>query len=273
MKNLLIGFTGSVASILSGKLCKAFMNEYNVKAVVTEAARQFVDPEELYAMHVDVFSDKDEFYPQIALSDPPSFSSHQRTYQKNDPVRHIVLRDWADCLLIAPCSANTLAKIANGICDNLLTSIARAWDFSLHKELPCNSRKKIILAPAMNTKMWSHPITTEHIEKISQWGIWVVKPITKQLACGETGEGAMAEIETIAHTVKQAFYKEVKVVETSHKPTSDGVIRCEVIMPHVRNINGQTLMFEPMFSGIVTVPNDDDTKRAIDAGYLKVVST
>lgn len=212
MKNLLIGFTGSVASVLSKKICQSFLDKYNVKAVVTEAARQFVDQKELKNINVDLFYDCDEFYPHISSCDvrdstphPRPFSSHQRAYKKNDPIRHIGLRDWADCLLIAPCSANTLAKIANGYCDNLLTSVVRAWDFSLKKELPCNSLKKIIVAPAMNCKMWSHPVTSRHIEEIGNWGVWVINPVEKKLACGETGVGAMADIKEITSLVNRAM--------------------------------------------------------------------
>jgi phosphopantothenoylcysteine decarboxylase len=206
-KNLLIGFTGSVASILYEKICKAFMEEYNVVVVMTESSRQFVDIPILNDMGVKVFSDIDEFYEPITFFNTTEmglcFDNEKGIYKKDDPITHIKLRDWADCLLIAPCSVNTLAKIANGICDNLLTSVARAWNFSLKKD-------KIIVAPAANCKMWSHPVTQEHIDKISNWGIWVINPVKKKLACGETGVGAMADISTIVHTVKRAFYKEME---------------------------------------------------------------
>lgn len=69
---------------------------------------------------------------------------------------HIELRKWADCLLIAPLSANTMAKISNGLCDNLLTNVARAWDYN----------KPMILAPAMNTMMYENPITKKQITKL-----------------------------------------------------------------------------------------------------------
>lgn len=69
---------------------------------------------------------------------------------------HIELRKWADCFLIAPLSANTMAKIVNGLCDNLLTNVARAWDY----------KKLMILAPAMNTMMYDNPITGKQIKKL-----------------------------------------------------------------------------------------------------------
>jgi phosphopantothenoylcysteine synthetase/decarboxylase len=214
-KNLLIGFTGSVASILYEKICKSFYKEYNVKVVMTESSRQFVNDTVLNDMEIKVFSDYDEFYEPINFVNSTEMvlrldNKNGRYCNKNDPILHIQLRDWADCLLIAPCSANTLAKISNGICDNLLTSIVRAWDFSLKKQLPCNSNKKIIIAPAANCKMWCHPITQEHIDKIGKWGICVIDPVEKKLACGETGIGAMADISTIVHTVKQYFSNETE---------------------------------------------------------------
>ena len=75
--------------------------------------------------------------------------------------------------MIAPLSANTLAKLANGLADNLLTSVTRAWDFK--------KMKPILIAPAMNTMMWEHPVTNQHLETLSNWGYTIVPPISKTL--------------------------------------------------------------------------------------------
>ena len=102
---------------------------------------------------------------------------------------HIELRRWADALLIAPLSANTLAKISNGICDNLVTLLCRCWDMKLrendkNKENGTNNMntshkliRPIVVAPAMNTMMWDQPITEEQLSRIKKWGYSVVEPI------------------------------------------------------------------------------------------------
>ena len=85
----------------------------------------------------------------------------------SDLVVHIELRKWADLAAVAPCSANTLAKMALGLCDNLATSFLRAWD----------PEKPLVLAPAMNTIMWEHPSTAKHLKTLEDWSlnaIWVV---------------------------------------------------------------------------------------------------
>jgi phosphopantothenoylcysteine decarboxylase len=100
---------------------------------------------------------------------------------------------WADLLLIAPLSANTLAKMAHGICDNFLCCIARAW----------SKEKPIVLAPAMNTEMWIDPITEEHFTALRRRfpKLAIVAPESGLLACGDTGVGAMARIERIVEAV------------------------------------------------------------------------
>jgi phosphopantothenoylcysteine decarboxylase len=108
----------------------------------------------------------------------------------------VQLRNWADVFLVAPLSANTLAKLANGLCDNLLTCIARAWDFT--------SNKPFIVAPAMNTAMWTHPITAAQLSTLRSFGVAVIDPITKKLACGDVGMGAMATIESLVAAVVAA---------------------------------------------------------------------
>ena len=115
-----------------------------------------------------------------------------------DPVLHIELRKWADVMLVAPLSANTLAKLANGVSDNLLTCVARAWDLSL---------KPFVVCPAMNTMMWDHPLTGRHIRAVTGsppdgLGFRIIAPVEKLLACGDLGMGAMAEVATILDFVR-----------------------------------------------------------------------
>ncbi|XP_032218225.2 phosphopantothenoylcysteine decarboxylase isoform X3 [Nematostella vectensis] len=126
-----------------------------------------------------------------------SFSNPKTWSSLSDPVLHIELRRWADMMVIAPLDANTMAKLANGICDNLLTCIVRAWD----------TKKTLLFCPAMNTYMWEHPLTSEHIERLCRLGYVQIFPISKKLACGDVGVGAMAEVETIVSTVLKHLNK------------------------------------------------------------------
>lgn len=121
-----------------------------------------------------------------------------------DPVLHIDLRDWADIFLIAPLSAHTLAKLAHGFCDDTLSCVARAWDFGYHATRPA---KPLVIAPAMNTAMWQHPLTLQQIQTIQSFvpnrtcngksAIRVIEPTSKMLACGEIGMGALASVDSI----------------------------------------------------------------------------
>ena len=123
---VLLGITGSVAAVLAEKMVNSLLDKnYRVQIVATEASLYFFNHE---LLPVPVWLEKDE-WPE------PGFD-------KNAPIGHIELREWADLLLIAPLTANTLAKMANGICDNFLTSIVRAWD----------REKPIVIAPAVTIR-------------------------------------------------------------------------------------------------------------------------
>ncbi|KAF4322437.1 hypothetical protein BBO99_00002495 [Phytophthora kernoviae] len=110
-----------------------------------------------------------------------------------DSVRHIELKDWADVMVLAPMSANTLGKLANGLADNLLTCIARAWIMS----------KPFIFAPAMNTDMWNHPITAKQLSILAELGYKMVPPVEKKLACGVVGNGGLATVDGIVTFVQE----------------------------------------------------------------------
>lgn len=181
--NLLIGLTGSVATIKATDLVKEFLGRcqsppISIKVVATEKALHFLPPQpELESLGIQLYSDKDEW------------SSWQG---RGDPVLHIELKRWADALVIAPLDANTLGKIANGLCDNLLTCVCRAWDFA---------NKPAFFAPAMNTFMWEHPVTRPQVDVLKSWGYREIPCVEKVLMCNDKGMGAMADPRSIADVV------------------------------------------------------------------------
>jgi phosphopantothenoylcysteine decarboxylase len=152
-----------------------------VRAVITPAAEHFLPAaEEPWPSEVPILRDADEW---------------AAWKQLGDPVLHIDLRRWGDLLLLAPLSADAMAKLAGGWADNLLLSVARAWDFA----------KPVVVAPAMNTFMWEHPATAEHLRILREWGATVVEPVSKALACGDVGIGALADADAIIAAVRKAL--------------------------------------------------------------------
>jgi phosphopantothenoylcysteine decarboxylase len=211
MANILLGATGSVAAVRVPQLYEQLKAPgHQVKVVATRAALYFFDPAALDpvggARNPDVVVlDEDEW---------PGRGEGRR-FQPGESVAHIELRRWADLFLIAPLDANTLAKLANGLADNCLTCVWRAWDVA----------RPVVIAPAMNTLMWEHPMTRRHLRQISSDSggdfipetmdleevmvminhtsprLRVVPPQSKRLACGDVGVGGLAEVAEIVATV------------------------------------------------------------------------
>lgn len=123
-----------------------------------------------------------------------------------DPVLHVELATRSDALLLAPLDAHTLAKAALGLCDNLASCVVRAWPYGLDTTAVGAPRPKPILAaPAMNTVMWHQSLTHSHLSTLRARGVRVVEPISKLLACGDRGVGAMADVADIAAAVQSAL--------------------------------------------------------------------
>ncbi|KAF8699931.1 Flavoprotein, partial [Rhizoctonia solani] len=178
--HVLLIATGSVAAIKVPLIAQKLLtyDRVKVEVVATEAAINFIHMDEIQAAGSRVWTDSGDW----------------TTWKKvGDPILHIEqLRRWADVVLVAPCSANTLAKIASGLCDNLATSILRA----LAPSTPT------FIFPAMNTHMYEHPLTTRHLNIVSDViGYTVIGPIGKALACGDIGMGAMTEWSDIVQLV------------------------------------------------------------------------
>lgn len=147
--HLLLLITGSVAAVKTGLLLDQLSTERcNIRIAATKAAFHFLRRAQPSMTGIPFHS---------IITDEQEWSEWQAM---NDSVVHIELRRWADLVVIAPLNANTLAKVANGLCDNLVSSVMRAWEVR---------QKPVIVCPAMNTAMWMHPITGRQLDQMAEW--------------------------------------------------------------------------------------------------------
>ena len=148
----------------------------------------------------EVANPEDAIHMKAYMKDQFEFLVHTDVMEEPAPnkVNHIEIAKQTDLFLVAPASANTIAKLANGFADNMITSTALA--------LPSTAKK--VLAPAMNTKMYENPITQENLSKLEKYGWQIIQPRETVLACGDHGIGALASVETIIKKVKEMIYEE-----------------------------------------------------------------
>ncbi len=173
-RKILLGVTGSIAAYKSAELVRLFVRDGDeVVVAMTPAATEFVAPLTFQTLsrnpvHIDSFERPAGWRPD-----------------------HVSLAEWADVALVAPATANTLAKMAYGFADNLLTSLLLA------------TRAKIAVAPAMNVGMWENPVTQGNIDTLRSRGVAVIGPGTGELACATTGAGRLADPVEIFNAVKE----------------------------------------------------------------------
>jgi len=175
-KNVLLGVTAGIAAYKTAYLVRLFIKAgANVQVVMTPAAKDFVTPLTL-----------------STLSKNPVHSTFVDTESDNDQWNnHVELALWADLMLVAPATANTMAKMASGTCDNLLMATY------------LSAKAKVYFAPAMDLDMYQHKTTKENIEKLQEFGNVFIPPTTGELASGLIGEGRMAEPEDIVKFIER----------------------------------------------------------------------
>ena len=178
MANILLAVTGSISAYKAADLTSQLTKlGHQVKILMTPAATAFITP-----LTLQVLS-KQAVLVEVMTEDDPK------------QIQHIDLGKEADLFLVAPASANTIAKLAIGPADNMVTSTALA--------LPQGTKK--ILAPAMNTKMLEHPATQRNLKLLQDYGYQIIQPRHATLACGDQGSGALASIETILTTIQESL--------------------------------------------------------------------
>lgn len=172
MSNILLGITGSIAAYKAADIASQLTKlGHEVTCVLSLAAIEFVTPLTLQTLSrrpviSDLFAEKNGWQPG-----------------------HIHLADNADLLLIAPATANILASMAHGFADDALTALALA------------TRAPVLIAPAMNGKMWLHPATQNNVKTLQSWGYEFIEPAEGPLACGYEGVGRLADVDAIVQRV------------------------------------------------------------------------
>jgi len=176
VKTIILGITGSIAAYKAADIANNLVKkQYDVHAVMTKAGASFIGPLTLQALT------KNRVFVDVLQEDDPS------------EIIHIALPQRADALVIAPATANIIAKIAGGIADDMLSSMV----------LAVNDVPKII-APAMNTRMYENAATQQNLQTLLDRGWTVIEPRESRLACGYVGKGALAEVQTIVDAVVDA---------------------------------------------------------------------
>ena len=183
-KHILLGVTGSIAAYKAAVLCRLLKTAgAEVKVVMTPLAKEFITPLTMATLSKNPIAV--EFY------NPENGDWHS----------HISMCEWADCMLIAPATANTIAKMANGIADNLLLTTY------------LSARSRVVVAPAMDCDMFAHPATQHNIEILRSRGVTIIESPEGELASGLKGKGRMAEPEEIKAVVESLLSEKKKSLQ------------------------------------------------------------
>ena len=187
-KHIILGITGSIAAYKAAMLCRLLVKEgAEVRVIMTPLAKQFITP-----------------LTMATLSKHPILVEFFNP-ENGEWNSHVSLGEWADMLLIAPATANTLAKMTTGIADNLLLTTY------------LSARSKVAVAPAMDLDMYAHITTQQNLATLAERGVAIIEPAAGELASGLVGKGRMAEPEEIVEQVKAIFAEQQRAKSLSGK--------------------------------------------------------
>lgn len=248
-KKIILGVTGGIAIYKVLDLVSRLKKRgADVEVIMTDAAREFVSPLSFQTMSENVVHSK--MFNQLGRMD----------------VEHISLAQRGDVILIAPACANTIGKIANGIADNLLTTVVMA------------ATPKVIFATAMNTKMYENPIFQENMEKLENLGYQFISPTVGRLACGDFGSGKMAEPEDIVEYLEDFFTEKdlqgQRIVVTAG-PTREAIDPVRYISNHSSGKMGYSIAKNALSRGaeVVLISGPSSLEAPKGARLVDVITT
>lgn len=256
-KTVVLGVTGSIAAYKMANVASMLIKKHcDVHVIMTKNATNFINPItfETLTNHkclVDTFDRNFQFH-----------------------VAHVSLAQQADCMLIAPASANVIGKVANGIADDMLTTTIMA----------CEAPK--LIAPAMNTRMFNNPIVQDNLRKLERFGYEVIQPAAGRLACGDTGAGKLPSEEVMIDYIEKAIAREKdlkgKKLLVTAGPTQEAIDPVRFITNHstgkmgyaiarvamlrgaeVTLVTGQTAIDPPPFVNVIPVVSAEDMFEAV----------
>ena len=243
MSRVLLGISGGIAAYKACELVRILRrSDHEVRCVLTPAAARFVSPLVLQT-----------------LSGNPVRSELFSSTEESE-ISHIELADWADVLLVAPATADVVARLAHGMADDLLTTLALA------------THAPLVVAPAMNVNMFEHPATQANLDLLQKRGARIVGPATGELACGWEGAGRLVELEELAAAAERATGDESwegEVVLVTAGPTAEPVDPVRVLSNRSSGRMGFALAAEAarrgaevlLVSGPVALPTPSGVER------------
>lgn len=246
-KKVLLGISGGIAAYKTPNLVRAFVKQgAEVKVVMTESAKDFVTSLSL-----------------STVSKNPVFSTFKSEEEDGVWNNHVELGLWADFMIICPATANTLFKMANGNCDNLLTAVY----------LSCKS--KIFFAPAMDLDMYKHMSTKKSIEKLQSYGNILIPPAVGELASGLSGEGRLPEPDEITDFIINYYSKNLplknKNVLITAGPTIEEIDPVRFISNHSSGKMGFALAHEAAILGANVILISGPTNQVLSANQVDLI--
>ena len=248
-KKVLLIICGGIAAYKSLELIRILRKNNNkIKTVLTKSGKEFVTPLSITSLsnekvYTDIFD-----------------------YKNESEIDHISLSRWADVILIAPATANTISKLSNGLADDLASTLVLA------------SNKKIFIAPAMNVRMWEHKTNKENIRRLNKFGYRFIGPEIGDMACGEYGEGKMSEPEKIFDSLDKYFKniednKRKKVLVTAG-PTRENIDPVRFISNYSSGKQGYEIARAFSENGFETtlITGPTNLKIPENVRYIEVIS-